>query len=618
MRTALVTRPRDDAGPLAAELEARGLSVMVEPLLDIVPVDGVEIPTQGVQGILATSANGVRSLAAALADRSLPVWAVGDASARVARQLGYENVESAGGDVDDLVALVASRCKPEDGAFLHAAGSVTAGDLSGQLSALGFEVRRLVLYQARTAEALSPDLVAAFEQGGIDLVLFFSPRTAATFATLVVAAGKGEALSGITAYALSPAVQRELSVLSWAAIRVARTPTQMALLAALDHDLQREEAMTDSEKPTADQENGVAASPAPSPVAEDVAQSIPDSESRSENVAPKKTLSVLTAVLAIAILVLIGGGVATFEQWKDLVQPPKSSPVPVAPPTASVPAPAFRPATESETTKAEIVALRDRLAQLESKQSAAFDPSRLDKAEAAIAALQAQPQVPAKLVGEVDEMGKQVAELKRTSADAAAVLRMADRLDRIDAELRDIQAKRSSAVAVLLAVGQLREAMARAMPFDAELRALLALAGNDPEVVTQTQLLKVRAAAGIPTQITLVARFQRLAPDLVRAQLLPAGQSWWRQTLDRLASLVVVRREDGDAAGSGNAAIVARIEARLAEDDLEHAVAEAASLTDAAAEIVAPWLDDAQARLAADKTVSALTAHVVAQVGARP
>lgn len=616
MRTALVTRPRDDAGPLAALLEGRGLSVMVEPLLDIVPVDGGEIPTQGVQGILATSANGVRSLAAVLPDRSLPVWAVGDASARVARQLGYEQVESAGGDVDDLAALVASRCAPEDGAFLHAAGSVTAGDLSGQLTAKGFEVRRLVLYQARTAQSLSDALVTALDRGGVDLALFFSPRTAATFATLAVAAGKGETLSGITAYALSPAVQRELSVLSWATIRVAETPTQAALLAALDHDLQREEPMSDSEKPKTEQENGESTSPPPPAAPETVEQSTaPD-----EIVAPKKSFSILTAALAVVILVLIGGGVATFEQWKDLVQPPKSSPMPVAPPSpsAAAPQPAFRPATESEATKAELTALRDRLAQLESRPQGDADTGRLDKAEAAIAALQAQPQVPAKLVGEVEDMGKQLAELKRTSADAAAVLRLADRLEKIEAELRDLQAKRSSAVAVLLAVGQLRESLARAMPFDAELRALLALAGNDPEVVAQTQPLKARAEVGIPTQTTLVARFHRLAPDLVRAQLLPADQSWWHQTLDRLAALVVVRREDGDAAGSGNAAIVARVQARLAEDDLEHAADEAAGLKDAAAEIVAPWLTDARARLAADRAASALTAHVVAQVGARP
>lgn len=651
MVTALVTRPRDDAVALAAELERRGLSVVVEPLLDIVALDDVAIDCVGVQGILATSANGVRALAARLPDRFLPVWAVGDASARVARELGYVRVESAGGDVDDLAALVAGACRPADGAFLHAAGTVTAGDLAGRLEQAGFQVRRVVLYQARPAKRLSDALCRSLASGGIDLALFFSPRTAATFATLVADAGGGNDLAGVTAYALSPAVARELAALPWSAVRVAQAPTQAALLAALDHDLQRDTSMTDSEKPTDDREPGAAALPPvaaeddkvqerpaaaaaqPAPAGESLSEPAPAGESQSKPApaggaepktaaAARKSAPWLALGLSLAAIAVVGGAMATFDQWKGLVLPTKVAPVQMAaPPQASaVPAPAFRPATDTEALRVELAALRERLARLES-QPAGGDPvvsGRLDKAEGAIAALQAQPQLPAGLVGDVAELGKQVADLKRTSADAAAVLRLSDRIDKAEAELREVQARRSSAVAVLLAVGQLREALARAMPFDDELRALLALAGTDPEVVTLTQPLKARSLVGIPTQATLVGRFHRLAPDLVRAQVLPAEQSWWRQTLDRLAALVVVRREDGEAAGTGAAAIVARVEARLAEDDLEHAVAEAQGFGDAAAEIAAPWLADAQARLAAESAASALTAHVVAQVGARP
>lgn len=237
MRTALVTRPREDSEGVAAELSARGLAVMVEPLLDIRPVTGVEIDTTGIQGILATSANGVRALARALPGRDLPVWAVGDASAREARALGYLRVESAGGDVDTLAALVAARCDPARGGFLHAAGTVVAGDLSGRLAESGFAVRRLALYEAVTAETVSDSLAAALRAQEVDIALFFSPRTAATFARLVTAAGLSDACATVIAYALSPAVARELASLPWRAVRAAAAPTQAALLAALDEDL---------------------------------------------------------------------------------------------------------------------------------------------------------------------------------------------------------------------------------------------------------------------------------------------------------------------------------------------------------------------------------------------
>ena len=237
---ALVTRPREDSETVALALGRRGLAVMIEPLLDIEPVDGAVVEAAGAQGILVTSANGIRALARLWPDRTLPVWTVGDASAAVARALGYDRVESAGGDVESLAALVAGGVDPARGSLLHAAGSVNAGDLAGRLGALGFDIRRQVLYRAVTAKAISPGLHAALESGGIDLALFFSPRTAATFVRLVTAAGLRGMLARITAYGLSANVAAELASLPWAALRRAAEPTQAALLAALDDDLTRE------------------------------------------------------------------------------------------------------------------------------------------------------------------------------------------------------------------------------------------------------------------------------------------------------------------------------------------------------------------------------------------
>jgi len=237
---ALVTRPREDSDAVARALAARGLDVMIEPLLAIEMLARAEVDAAGAQGILVTSANGIRALARLHPDRTLPVWTVGDSSAAIARALGYGRVESAGGDVESLAALVAGRVDPANGALLHAAGSVNAGNLAGRLGALGFQVRRQVLYRAVTADTITPELRTALEAGAIDLALFFSPRTAATFVRLVTAAGLRDRLAGVTAYGLSANVAAELAALPWAGLRQAADPTQAALLAALDADLTRE------------------------------------------------------------------------------------------------------------------------------------------------------------------------------------------------------------------------------------------------------------------------------------------------------------------------------------------------------------------------------------------
>lgn len=229
----MITRPSEDAGPLADVLHARGIDTLTEPLLSIAIEDGPALALDGVQAFLISSANGARALAARTPDRTLPIYAVGDASARESRGVGFSNVMSAGGDVDDLARLVAQNADPKKGALLHAAGSRVAGDLKGYLEDAGFAYRRAVLYTAQPATTFSDDGQCALAQGDVDGVLFFSPRTAATFVKLMMLADLVAACGALTAYCLSPAVAEKLSGLGWQDIVVAEKPDQDALLSAL-------------------------------------------------------------------------------------------------------------------------------------------------------------------------------------------------------------------------------------------------------------------------------------------------------------------------------------------------------------------------------------------------
>src|SRR5689334_15169636 len=126
---ALVTRPREDAIELAAALAARGIEPVIEPLIDVHFRTEPALDLAGAQAVLCTSANGVRALARLSAERALPLFAVGDATAARARAEGFAAVASAGGNVDDLARLVRERLRPEAGRVVHVAGSAVAGDL---------------------------------------------------------------------------------------------------------------------------------------------------------------------------------------------------------------------------------------------------------------------------------------------------------------------------------------------------------------------------------------------------------------------------------------------------------------------------------------------------------
>ncbi len=231
---ALVTRPREESESLASALAARGVSTVIEPMMQVHHRVATALDLATVQAILCTSANGVRALARATGERRLPLFAVGEATAARARAEGFSAVESAGGAVADLVRLVAERLRPQNGGLLHVTGNVVAGDLAGALRARGFVIERSVLYEARPVGALSALAVCALRSEAIDLALFFSPRTAMIFVTLANIAGVVPYCRTISALAISADADTVLASLPWRNRRVSERPNQPALLDMLD------------------------------------------------------------------------------------------------------------------------------------------------------------------------------------------------------------------------------------------------------------------------------------------------------------------------------------------------------------------------------------------------
>lgn len=232
----LITRPREDAEPLAVALAARGIDSLIEPLMSVEFTGAGPLDLDGVRALAATSANGVRAFAARDARRDLPVWAVGEATARAARAAGFSRVETAGGDVESLGEAIVGGREANLGCVLHIAGTVSAGDLGGRLAAAGIAYRRAVLYRMRPAEAFSAATLRAFAEKALGGVALYSPRTGAIFAELVARHRLDAACRRQSAYCLSAAVARRVGRLGWARTLIAARPEQSAMVATIVAD----------------------------------------------------------------------------------------------------------------------------------------------------------------------------------------------------------------------------------------------------------------------------------------------------------------------------------------------------------------------------------------------
>ncbi len=610
MIRALVTRPAEDAGEITRALESRGVSVLVEPLLTIRPKDGASIDTAGAQALLFTSANGARAFAKVSQVRNLPAFAVGDGTAETLRGLGFAEVESAGGNVQDLERLARIRLDPAKGKLLHPAGTSVAGDLADRLAEAGYQVERVPLYDAEPTPELSEPARTALAAGHIDWVLVFSPRTAAAFASVIERAGLREATRKMTLVALSDAVAKA-TTLPFGRVAVAAAPTQPALLAAVDELMRDKDPMTET-TPLAD--------PPPTPRRNQV------------------LLLVIAAAVAIAMLVVFVG----FSR-APTPTPNASAPIASAPPAVPVAAPATsayllqlaqrldkldtataalgqrldgvateaeragtraRPADGTPAAPTDLGPVETRLATLEQTLA---DLSRRVTGNAALeprlTAIEQSATDLARNAAATAEMEPRLATVERSAADLAKLASIVADAERRLAEVERLTRADRRLDAAALAALKLGDALNAGRPYKAE----LALLTGVPAVEAEAKVLALRAESGVPTRTVLAERFQSAAAAASRAAA--PGGDLWDQAIAKLKGLVSIRRlQPGDDLDGR----LARAELALNNGDLAAAVAALDGLPEGAARALASWRADAEARLAAeralDRAIQALAA----------
>lgn len=220
----LVTRPLPEAERTAAALAARGHEALVAPLLRIEPVADPDLGTGPWAGVLVTSPNAARAIAAHPRRAELlglPAYAVGRRSAEVLRSVGFTKVVSADGDVHDLVRLVADLRLA--GPLLYLAGQ----DVSGDLGRHGVAV---VVYRAVMVDEFPANVRAALAAGALDGVLHYSKRSAEAYLGCARRAGLLSEALAPAHFCLSSAIAAPLEQAGARRVLIAARPDDAALL----------------------------------------------------------------------------------------------------------------------------------------------------------------------------------------------------------------------------------------------------------------------------------------------------------------------------------------------------------------------------------------------------
>ncbi len=191
-------------------------------------------------------------------------------------------------------------------------------------------------------------------------------------------------------------------------------------------------------------------------------------------------------------------------------------------------------------------------------------------------------------VVKADQLGSVTTTLGKLQADLGQVV--------AKEQVREESANR---IVLALELANLKRAIERGGSFERELVQVKAVAPADIDLA----VLAANAKTGLPTQALLTREFRDTARAIVAADAAPAEDG---SLLDRLvagARSVVHVRKTGMVEGQTAEAVVARMEGKLADGDLEATLKEAETLGGSAREAAASWLDKLSARLAVDRAM---------------
>ena len=177
----LLTRPLEDCSEMIIKFKSLGNQVSHLPLLDINKVNYENINFLNFKAIIFTSANAVKFLDVKKIDKKILCFCVGNVTEKKARSVGFQNVITAEGNVENLKELILRNHDQKDGKIIYVSGEIISIDLDQQLIKEGYDIKRIINYRSIHNENFSDSFVKELMINMPDIVYVYSQNSASSF-----------------------------------------------------------------------------------------------------------------------------------------------------------------------------------------------------------------------------------------------------------------------------------------------------------------------------------------------------------------------------------------------------------------------------------------------------
>ena len=228
----LLTRPHEDSHLMAQELAKHGVDSFIAPLFEIEFIPQAFEPNN-FDAFIFTSKNAVRVYCQHYDIRDKAVFAVGAATAELAKQLGFKQITTANGTVDELIKTITRSVTDYKLKLIHIAGEEVTGDLAQELLTSDLICKEIMLYRKHYVRNLHQETIAKISKNAFHGIVFLSPNTASAFNQLIEKHELCDSIKLCTAFCISKNTADKLIAKWWENIAVAKEPNQKALITSI-------------------------------------------------------------------------------------------------------------------------------------------------------------------------------------------------------------------------------------------------------------------------------------------------------------------------------------------------------------------------------------------------
>ena len=181
----LLTRPLEDSQELILRFKSLGHQVSHLPVINIEKKDYENINLSEFKGIIFTSTNAIKNLDVSKINKNIFCFCVGDATEKIVKEKGFQNIFTASGNVANLKEIILQNFDQKIGNLVYVSGEIISYDLDLELKKEGYTIKRIITYKVNSNQILSDEFIKELKSSIPEIVFIYSENSARSYLNLL-------------------------------------------------------------------------------------------------------------------------------------------------------------------------------------------------------------------------------------------------------------------------------------------------------------------------------------------------------------------------------------------------------------------------------------------------